>query len=151
VAPYDDRVPDRPASEEDRILAEDLRSAVSRFVRSTRAHADALTPGRAAALAQLELDGQRTIAQLAASRGVRHQGMSRTIAELEELGLVQRFSNPADRRGWVIELSHAGREAVRRDREARRDLLAARIAAVLDEPQRELARQVPGLLRLLTP
>lgn len=132
-------------------LAEELRDAVGRFVRAVRAGADTLPPARATTLAHLERHGDRTIAELAAARGVRHQGMSRSVAELEALGQVRRRPNPLDGRGWVIGLTDAGRSALERDRAARRDLLADRIASQLDDEDRRLLARVPGLLRRLAP
>lgn len=142
---------DRRASAQEAALAEELRDAVGRFVRAVRADADTLPPARATTLAHLDRHGDRTIAQLASARGVRHQGMSRTVAELEALGQVGRRPNPLDRRGWVIGLTDAGRAALERDRVARRDLVAERIASELDAEDRRLLAAVPALLRRLAP
>jgi DNA-binding MarR family transcriptional regulator len=71
---------------------------VGRFVRATRANADVLPPTRAEVLAQLERDGPCSIAELAARRGVRHQTMSRMVADLEQLDLVARAKLIGQRR-----------------------------------------------------
>lgn len=136
--------------ERDRALAEELRLAVGYLVRGTRAHADELTRAYAETLAQLERAGGQTIAQLAAVRGVRHQAMSRMVAEMERQELVARRPSDADARASVIALSERGRAALDRDREARRDLLARAIAG-LTEQDRSLLDAVPGLLRKLVP
>jgi len=132
-------------------LAEELRLAVSRLVRQTRARADELPRARAETLARLEAEGGQTIAQLAEHRGVRHQAMSRGVAELEALGLVAREPDPADARASLIRLSDAGREALTRGRAARRDLLASAIAERLDDEELALLRRVPALLARLSP
>lgn len=135
---------------QDRELAEELRLAVSHLVRSTRAHADELPRAHAETLALLERHGGRTIAELAADRGVRHQAMSRTVAELDKAGMIERRQSPSDARAFIIRLAERGRVALQRDREARRDLLARAIAALDDDDRRRLT-SVPGLLRKLTP
>ncbi|GAB3611732.1 hypothetical protein GCM10027415_00720 [Humibacter ginsengisoli] len=132
-----------------RELAENLRVAISRLVRSVRAQTAGAPRAHTEALAQLDAEGAQTIAQLAARRGVRHQGMSRTVAELERNGFVSRAPNPADRRGFVISLTEPGRAALERGRDVRRDVLARAITERLDEGEQELLRRVPDLLQKL--
>jgi len=132
-------------------LAEDLRRAVSYFVRNTRARADELTRSRAEALAQLERDGAQTIKQLATHLAVRHQAMSRTVLELENLEFVAREPSASDARASVIRLTALGRQALLRDQEARQDLIRESIAERLDDDERALLRFVPDLLRKLAP
>lgn len=134
----------------DEELAERLRQAVSRFVRVTRARADTLPPTRAEALSVLLRAGPQTIAQLAAQRGVRHQSMSRTVGELETLGLVARGPSPHDGRACVITLTGAGTAALEADRHARRRLLADTIATELSPAEREMLTIVPTLLDRLS-
>ncbi|WP_250006607.1 MarR family winged helix-turn-helix transcriptional regulator [Actinoplanes sp. M2I2] len=131
-------------------LAERLRRSIGRFVRTTRAQADALSPTRAEVLGALHRDGPRTIAQLAAGRGVRHQSMSRTVAELEAAGMVGRRAAPADARAFLIGLTDAGATALEADREARRRWMADAIATHLSPEERDVLRAVPGLLDRLS-
>lgn len=131
-------------------LAEALRRSIGRLVRAVRSDADTLPPTRAAALGHLSREGPLTIAALAGRRGVRHQSMSRTVAELEALGQVRRDPNPDDARGFVITLTPAGAAALDADRAARRDWLAAAIRARLTPAEQHVLRAVPLLLdRLL--
>jgi DNA-binding MarR family transcriptional regulator len=136
--------------ETDAELADDLRQAIGRFVRVIRADADSLPPTRADALGYLSREGPRTIAELAVRRGVKHQSMSRTVAELEDLGYVSRGPNPADARGFVITLTEAGEAALDADRQARRDWLAAAIRAQLTPAERRILGAVPLLLDRLS-
>ncbi|GAA2568094.1 hypothetical protein GCM10010435_47370 [Winogradskya consettensis] len=138
---------DTPADED---LAELLRQAIGRFVRTTRAHADTLPPAQATALGALDHGGPRTIAQLAAARGVKHQSMSRTVGELEALGLVARERSPSDGRAFVITLTAAGATALDADREARRHWVAGAIATRLSPAEREILHAVPALLDRLS-
>jgi DNA-binding MarR family transcriptional regulator len=127
-------------------VAEELRAAIGRFVRATRAHAGSLPPMRAEAMGYLSREGPRTVAELAAIRGVRHQSMSRIVGELGGLGFVDRSPNPADARENVVTLTAAGRAALEADRAARRDWVAAAIEARLTPAERAMLRAVPLLL-----
>jgi DNA-binding MarR family transcriptional regulator len=127
-------------------VAEQLRQAVGRLVRTTRAHADTLPRTHAETLGYLSRGGPRTIAELAELRRVKHQSMSRTVGELERLGFASRASDPADRRAFVIALTAEGAFALDSDRAARRDWVAARIAAKLTTEEQRLLAAVPALL-----
>ncbi len=130
-------------------IAEQLRQAIGRLVRTTRAHADSLPRTHAETLGYLSREGSRTIAELAALRRVKHQSMSRTVGELDGLGYISRAPNPADARGFVITLTPAGAEALDTDRAARREWVAAAIATELTPEEQQLLAVVPALLNRL--
>jgi DNA-binding MarR family transcriptional regulator len=127
-------------------LAERLRVSIGHFVRTTRSHADTLSQPHAATLGLLDREGDLSIAALAERRGVRHQSMSRTVTELEQLGHLGRRRNPADGRGFLFALTPSGRLALEADRRARRDWLAQAIGEVLDGEERAVLGGVPELL-----
>ncbi|MBB4737737.1 DNA-binding MarR family transcriptional regulator [Actinoplanes octamycinicus] len=133
-------------------IAEQLRQACARLVRTTRAHADSLPRTHAETMGYLSREGPRTIAELAALRRVTHQSMSRTVAELERLDFVSRTPNPADARGFVITLTPHGEIALDHDRSARREWVASRIATTLTRDEQRLLAAIPALLdRLAEP
>lgn len=70
------------------------------------------------------LAGDRTVTEVARSLGVTQQAMSKTVAELERSGYVQRGIDPADARRKVLSLSERGFEAIDTARRARAELLA---------------------------
>jgi DNA-binding MarR family transcriptional regulator len=131
-------------------LAEQLRASIGRFVRAARAGADTLTPPHAQALGLLDRKGELSIAALAEYRGVRHQSMSRTVMELEELDFVERRRNPLDGRGFILALTAAGREALDRDRRARRDWMAQALGELLAPEERAQLSALPELLDRLS-
>ncbi|WIM96171.1 MarR family transcriptional regulator [Actinoplanes oblitus] len=131
-------------------VAEQLRQAIGRLVRTTRAHADSLPRTHAETMGYLSREGPRTIGELAALRRVSHQSMSRTIGELEKLGFVSRAPNPADARGFVITLTAPGEEALDHDRAARREWVASRIASSLTPDEQRLLAAIPALLDRLS-
>lgn len=130
-------------------LAEEVRLAVSYFVRQTRARSDELTRSRADALGTLEREGAQTIKGLASRLAVHHQAMSRTVRELHDLGYVEREVSSTDGRASVIRLTDEGLAALLRDRNARRDLIREGITERLDDRDREILRAVPDLFTRL--
>jgi DNA-binding MarR family transcriptional regulator len=131
-------------------LAERLRDAIGHFVRTTRGQADTIAPPHASTLGYLDRDGAMSIAELAKLRGVRHQSQSRTVMELEDAGHVERRPNPVDARGFVIEITEAGRGLLNGDRGARGRWVAAAIAATLTDAERARLEDVPEILDRLT-
>ncbi|WIE75931.1 MarR family transcriptional regulator [Curtobacterium sp. MCSS17_007] len=130
-------------------LAADLRQAVGRLVRAARREADALPATHTATLGFLHREGPMTIADLARRRGVKHQGQSRTVGELADLGYVERTTSEADRRVAVIGITTAGQAVLQRDMDARADWLATAIREELDDDERALLRRLPDVLERL--
>ncbi|MBA8989582.1 MarR family winged helix-turn-helix transcriptional regulator [Curtobacterium pusillum] len=127
-------------------LAEELRESIGRIVRATRALTDGLPQTQSASLGLLDRQGPMTIAELARARGVKHQGQSRTVAELEERGFVVRGVADGDRRVSVIRLTDAGRDVMLRERRARAGTFASVIDSDLSDAERAVLAQVPELL-----
>ena len=113
-------------------LAEDLRSAVSAFVRSVRYDTDTPRSAGSDTLELLDRGGPANIAALAQVRNVKHQSMRLVTAQLEEEGLVERTPDPQDGRSVLFAVTARGREQLRTARAARSahiaDLIAARLA-----------------------
>lgn len=86
-----------------------------------------------------------TIADLARRRGVKHQGQSRTVAELADLGLVERAASDTDRRVSVIGITAAGRTVLQDEMDARADWLAAALREELDDEERAVLQRLPEL------
>ncbi|MEU5387592.1 MarR family winged helix-turn-helix transcriptional regulator [Kitasatospora cineracea] len=138
---------EQPAAER---LAAELRAAISGLVRAGRPH-DQLAPIPATVLDLLDRQGPMTTAELAASRGVRHQTMAATVKELTEAGHLTAGPHPDDARKKVLALTAQGRNAIEADRRQRVGLLARALTASLDESERLLlARALPLLDRIAT-
>jgi DNA-binding MarR family transcriptional regulator len=131
-------------------LAEDLRQAVGKLVRRTRSATSGLAPAHAQTLGYLDREGPMTIAELARRRGVRHQGQSRTVFELEDRGYVVRAASPDDARASVITITSFGESVLLIDRRARSSWLSNAIRADLSSEERDVLAQVPALLERLT-
>ena len=109
---------------------------------------DDLTLNQLAVLGTLDRCGPRSVGELAAIERVKPPSMTRTVASLEEAGLVTRRPHDTDGRQVVVELTAAAREVIQVDRRRREAWLAQRLAE-LDPAQRELLRQVAPLLEEL--
>jgi DNA-binding MarR family transcriptional regulator len=69
-------------------------------------------------LATLELTGPRRITDLAACEGVTQPSMTALVSTLERSALVERRSDPSDRRVALVALSSHGTDYIRARREA---------------------------------
>lgn len=128
-------------------LAVRLRAAVGVLVRATRG-ADRLAPIPAGVL-ELLGRGPRTTAELAETRGVRHQTMAATVKELTEAGYVAAAPDPDDARKKLLTLTDSGRGALDEDRRRRVALIAGGIETALDPQDRsDLAHAIDLLERI---
>src|SRR5215208_8204343 len=94
----------------DQELASRLRHAVARSARRLRQEAGGdLSPSLSAALATIERHGALTPSELAVRERVQRPTVTRFVCRLEELGLVTRAADPADRRSALIAITPAGR------------------------------------------
>ena len=129
-----------------------LRLALLRTSRNIRTNSiGEITQSQVAVLATLARHGDCTVGQIAEHEHVQPPSASRILSHLETRGLVERHSDPADRRRVLIGLSAAGRRYVDEVRAAGTTWLGARLAA-LDVADRDLLEAaLPALERLLDP
>ncbi|MER6633198.1 MarR family transcriptional regulator [Streptomyces sp. NPDC000987] len=146
--PKQPKQPEEPVPSPDR-LADALRTTVGALVRATRS-SDRLASIPATVLDLLDRQGPMTTADLAASRGVRHQTMAATVKELTEAGFLAVGPDPADARKRILTLTQEGTNAIEADRSDRVSLLARTIAdGLTDDEQRLLAHALPVLDRIV--
>jgi DNA-binding MarR family transcriptional regulator len=126
-----------------------LRMAVVRMYRRLRQEdgPDA-TPSQMSALASLLRLGPLTLGELAAVERVRPPTMTRIVAALEEVGLVERQPDQRDRRVTRVRVSPAGDAFAARTRARRNAFLAARLAE-LDQADLDALTRAVGVLERL--
>src|SRR3954447_16435006 len=139
-------------------LAGHLRLVVARTARRLRQEASPdLSPSMISALASVDRHGPLTPSELATYERVQRPTVTRVLAppltrarpRLEELPLVERATDPADRRSSLISTSAAGRALLRRQR-SRKDLyLARRLAPLEPDELAPLDRAAAILERML--
>ncbi len=128
-------------------LAASLRIGVMRLGRRLRVErtGDDLTLTQLSVLGTLARYGALPIGEIAAYENVKPPSMTRTVAYLEELGLVTRRPSATDGRQVVVDLTGEAERVLDADRRRRDAWLAQRLVALTPE-QRALLRQVAPLL-----
>jgi DNA-binding MarR family transcriptional regulator len=131
-------------------VAGHLRLVVARTARRLRQEAGAdLSPSQISALAAIDRHGPLTPSELAGHERIQRPTATRVLARLEELGLIARAPDPADRRSSLISVSTDGRALLGRQR-SRKDLfLARRLATLGPDEVATLDRAAAILERLL--
>jgi DNA-binding MarR family transcriptional regulator len=131
-------------------LASDLSLAVMRLARQLRFRnpSSPVTLSQLSALATLANEGAMTPGALAIRERVRPPSMTRVIASLADMGLVERAPHPVDGRQVLVTVSQSGAELVKAARRARQEWLAERLAT-LNSDQRGLLRNASDLISTL--
>jgi DNA-binding MarR family transcriptional regulator len=118
-----------------------LRAAIGRLSRRLRPTAAGtgagLTPTRMSVLLLVARTGPMRLSELAAAEGINPTMLSRIVADLAENGLLERTTDPGDRRAAWVSCTPAGRQLVERMRRERTDALIAALSE-LPEPERRL-------------
>ncbi|MFX1756411.1 MULTISPECIES: MarR family transcriptional regulator [Rhodococcus] len=133
-----------------RALAGDLSLAVVRLTRHLRGRRtdSRVSLTQISAMATLAQEGAMTPGALAARERVQPPSMTRVIASLHELGLVERTPHPTDGRQIIVTLSDAGTELLADEAQAREVWLTERLEN-LDSASLATLREAVGILTAL--
>jgi DNA-binding MarR family transcriptional regulator len=128
-------------------LAADLSLAIVRLTRHLRGRRvnSSVSLTQLSALATLAREGPITPGALAAKERVQPPSMTRVIASLAELGLVDRAPHPTDGRQVIVSLAESGKDLIATEATARRAWMTDRVAT-LDAEQREVLRKAVEIL-----
>ena len=131
-------------------LAAGLRLTAMRLARRLRQRADAgITPSMLSALSSVERLGPLSLGDLATAERITPATLSVIVGRLERAGLIDRDSDPADRRVALVRISGGGKRLMERSRRRKTAYLARGIDR-LDAADRDaLAHALPALERLL--
>jgi DNA-binding MarR family transcriptional regulator len=122
---------------------------LSRRLRPTPAAADAgLTPTKISVLLHVARAGQIRLSELSDAEGINPTMMSRIIAGLTEAGLVDRVSDPSDRRAALVEATATGRKLADRIRRERTDALNLALDGLDERERSQIEAALPALERL---
>jgi DNA-binding MarR family transcriptional regulator len=135
-------------SPDDKRLASDLALAVvrlTRHLRGRRAHS-AVSLTQLSALSSLMIEGAMTPGALAARERVQPPSMTRVIASLSDMGLVQRSPHPTDGRQIIVSLSPAGKSVIEDEASAREAWLTDQLSD-LDAFQLDTLRGAVSILQ----
>lgn len=132
--------------------AQRLRQTIARLYRRLRvtdASADAgLTPARTSALLHVDRQGPLRLAELAESEGLNPTMLSRMVGDLVEAGLVERRSDPGDRRAAWVGITPAGADLARRMRSERTQAVLHALDGLSASERRSVLGALPALERL---
>ncbi len=118
---------------------------MARRLRAEKSDAE-LSDGQFSVLAVLDRGGPLTARALAEHERVQPPSMTRTLAGLEERGLIRRTGDPADRRQSIVQLTEPGTLAVKETRR-RREAWLARQLADLQPNERAVLAEASEILR----
>ncbi|WP_174185996.1 MarR family winged helix-turn-helix transcriptional regulator [Nocardia barduliensis] len=127
-----------------RALAGELSLAVVRLTRHLRGRrADSqISLTQLSALATLAREGAMTPGALAAKERVQPPSMTRVIASLTDLDLVERNPHPTDGRQIIVSLSSAGRALIADETSAREAWMTEQLSTLTEEQLVVLTRAV---------
>ncbi|WP_067819792.1 MarR family winged helix-turn-helix transcriptional regulator [Nocardia inohanensis] len=131
-----------------RALAGDLSLAVVRLTRHLRGRrADAqISLTQLSALATLNREGSMTPGALAAKERVQPPSMTRVIASLSEMSLVERNPHPTDGRQIIVSLSDAGRALIADENQAREAWMTDQLSGLRAE-QIAVLEEAVGIMK----
>lgn len=137
---------------ETRALAGDLALAVvrlTRHLRGGRRTDSRVSLTQLSAMSTLSQEGAMTPGgALAAREKVQPPSMTRVIASLNDLGLVERTPHPTDGRQIIVDLSEPGRDLLRDEAQAREAWLTERLKQ-LDQNSLDTLRDAVVILTAL--
>ena len=127
-----------------------LRLAVMRLARRLRQEADAgITQSQLSALATVERLGPLPLRELAAAERVGASTLTRIVAALEDQGMLQRTTDPTDRRVALVSVTAAGSLVLAEVRTRGTQLLQDRLATLEGDAAATLAAALPILEHLI--
>lgn len=133
--------------------AQRLRQTISRLYRRLRitdASADAdLTPARASALLHVDRRGPLRLSDLAEAEGLNPTMLSRMVSDLVQDGLLERTSDPGDRRAAWVGVTELGADVARRMRSERTQSVLDALDRLPGPERRSVIKALPALERLV--
>lgn len=121
-----------------------LMMAIGRRFR-TRVDGDTVDPSQAALLYSLSCHGAMRLGDLAETMKLDASTVSRHVQQLGDHGLIRRDPDPADGRASIIDLSDAGRDALRLTFDQRRAFLTTALAGWSEADRQRLHDDIARL------
>jgi DNA-binding MarR family transcriptional regulator len=136
----------------DRETTARLRAVIGRLSRHLRptpaAVAAGLTPTRISVLLHVFRAERIRLSELAEAEGLNPTLLSRAVGHLADAGLLDRVSDPADRRAAWVELTAAGKRVSERIRRERTDALSGALHGLTDGERAQIESVLPALEHL---
>ena len=130
-------------------VAARMRLAIARIYRQLRQdNTEGLTLTQLSTLVRIEENQPVRPGQLATMEGISPSTLTRLIASLEELALIQRLTDPTDGRVSHLQLTEVGSSTLDTVRSRRTALLQGRLATLTPEERTRLIDALPALEHL---
>jgi DNA-binding MarR family transcriptional regulator len=141
----------RATGSADADVADRLRAAIGRLARRLRptVAASGLTPSQISILFTIARRGPLGLSELAELEAMNPTMLSRIVAQLSELGLIQRDARSDDRRAGVVTATAAGRRVRERVHRERAEALGSHLHALGEDDRARLLAALPALERLV--
>ncbi|HEX3786723.1 MAG TPA: MarR family transcriptional regulator [Pseudonocardiaceae bacterium] len=97
-------------------------------------------------LGRIDRDGPATASTIAEAERIQPQSMTRVVAELEALGLIERLADQTDRRRVLLRPTDAGHALIDEDRRQRDEWLMVAMDQQLTAAERDILRVAATLL-----
>jgi DNA-binding MarR family transcriptional regulator len=130
-----------------RAIAEALLEIALFVIRQTSASRE-VSLSAAATLATLSRSGPCRITEIAEQERISQPTVTAMVMRLEQRGLVERGSDPADGRAVLVSITDAGRELLRRRRQTQVDQLSGLLDALDATEQSAVVTAIGALHRL---
>lgn len=142
--------PTRSSREPSTIDVARFRLAIVRLARRQRQQSGTgLTPSLQSALAVIDVHGPLTLGELATVERITPPTTTRIVGKLEDMGLVERSTDPGDRRVHRVAVTDEGHRQLAESRERRDAWLRERLGDLDPDDLAALAAAVEPLERLL--
>ncbi|MGC4935689.1 MarR family transcriptional regulator [Gordonia sp. DT30] len=102
------------------------------------------------ALNTLYQEGSMTPGALAAAERIKPPSMTRVLASLADLGMIERAAHPTDGRQVIVTLASPGKRVITDEVAARTEWLDGRLAALSAQERATLNAAVPILERIVS-
>ncbi len=126
-----------------------LRATLGRLhrrLRPTAAGAAAgLTPTRVSLLTTIQRLGPVRLSDLASEEGINPTMLSRIVSDFGDSGLIERVSDPMDRRAALVATTREGKRLIERMRRERTDVLSVALSDLSPSERHALDRALPAL------
>lgn len=127
-----------------------LRLAVMRLARRVRQQAGGgITPSQLSALATVDRQGPLRSGELATAEGISPSSLTRIIAALEQQALLERTTDPTDRRVALVAITLRGRRLLQAARDRGTQYVAGALDRLDPDQLAMLAAAVPVLEALV--
>jgi DNA-binding MarR family transcriptional regulator len=138
-----------PGRSDEAEIAARLRLSATRLARRLRQESSSgLTPSQLSALAAVGNRGPLTLGELAEHERVAPPSITKVVAKLEAEGLLERRTDPEDRRVSRVRTTKAGAALIAETRRRKTAWLAARIRELEPADRAQLAAALDALDRL---